>query len=579
MAVTGDESSTQTLVSPAPRSVSTLVPILRWLPRYQMRRSARADAIAGVTLAALLIPESMGYASVAGVPAEVGLYAAVGAVLAYALFGGTSALVVGPASAVAAVSASIAGDIQGVDPRLVITALALTSGVLLVVAGVLRLGWIVNFISRPVLEAFVAGLSISIIIGQLGGLFRVDVEGASAVGKLVDVVRSIGDWDALTVAIGLGCVVTLIVMERLLPKVPATVIVVALGIVLVAVFDLADRGVVVVGDIPQGLPSLGVPELSGTVWLQLVVGGLALLLVGFSEGYASSSAVAGRTGEQVDPDQELVGSGAANIASGLFGGLAVSGSLSKTSASMAAGARSQVANLVAGLLVVATLIFLGPLFAQLPEPVLAAVVIVAVLPSADPRRVTAMWSVNRFDFVAGLVTFVLVLVWETLPGMIVGVVLSLAFVVRRASFPDAVELRRGADGSFSSAGAEGDSVDSLPEPEAASGGSPRFVVLRFDAPLIYANAERFALAAGRLVDRHPDVVRLVVDGEMFSDLDTSGAERLEQLDDELAGRGVELHLARIHARAREQIGRSRLSDRFSGRIHPTLIAAAGVTEG
>lgn len=575
------EQPRPSLVSPAPRSATTIVPILRWLPRYRWGAHGPKDAIAGIALAALLIPESMGYAGVAGVPAEVGLYAALGAVFAYALFGGTSILVVGPASAVAAVSASVAGDIEGVDPRIVISALALTSGVLLVVAGVLRLGWIVNFISRPVLEAFVAGLSISIIIGQLDGLFGVEVEGESAVAKLVDVLASIGDWHPLTVVIGVGCVVTLLLLERMLPKVPAAVVVVVVGIVLVLAFDLAEHGVAIVGDIPQGLPGFSLPDLSASRWFELAAGGLALLLVGFSEGYASSSSVAARTGERVDPDQELVGSGAANIASGFLGGLAVSGSLSKTSASMAAGARSQMANVVAGLVVVATLLFLGPLFEKLPEPVLAGVVIVAVLRSADPRRIGAMWAVNRLDFAAGLVTFVLVLVWETLPAMIVGVVLSLAFVVRRASFPDAVELRRGSDGAFHAVGGNptaGVTAGAHEELSAATTASPSVstadvVVLRFDAPLIYANAERFALAATRLTERHPNLTRLVVDAEMFSDLDTSGAERLELLDDELAQRGIELHLARVHARAREQIGRSRLAERFSGRIHSSLTAA------
>jgi SulP family sulfate permease len=217
---------------------------------------------------------------------------------------------------------------------------------------------------------------------------------------------------------------------------PGAVIVVVVGILLVVAIDLDSLGVAIVGEIPQGLPEVGVPQLTSSVWFDVMAGGMALLLVGFSEGYASASAVAGHTGEDVDADQELVGSGAANIASGLVGGLAVSGSLSKSSAAQDAGARSQVSNLVAGLVVLATLLFLAPVFEKLPEPVLSAVVIVAVLPSANPRRVWALWPVNRLDFVAGLITFVLVLVWETLPAMIVAVVLSLAFVVRRASFPD-----------------------------------------------------------------------------------------------------------------------------------------------
>ncbi len=570
-----DQSSYEPLVASRPRNLGTLLPLTRWLPRYRWGKDFPADLVAGIAVAALLIPESMGYAGVAGVPTQVALYAALAACFAYAVTGGTSILVVGPASAVAALSASIVADLsQDMDPVVVTAGLALVSGVLLVVAGVLRLGWIVNFISRPVLHAFIAGLSISIIIGQLDGLFGVEVEGDSAVARLVHTVAGIGRWQWLTVGIGVGAVVSLLLLERLVPKIPAAVVVVAIGIVLVVVFDLASRGVSVVGDIPQGLPSVGVPELSGIRWFELVAGGLSLILVGFSEGYASASSVASTTGEDVDPDQELIGSGAANIASGLVGGLAVSGSLSKSAAAQSAGARSQVSNMVAGLVVLATLLFLAPVFEELPEPVLAAVVIVAVLRSADPRRVTALWAVNRFDFAAGVVTFTLVLVWETLPAMVVGVLLSLAFVVRRASFPDVVELRRSTDGAFRAFRAPR-APRSAPGSESAGPEPTAVAVLRFEAPLIYANADRFGRAAQVLASR-PGVTRLVIDAEMVSDLDASGAERLAALDDDLVEQGVDLHLARVHTRAREQIERSHLHDRFAGRTHDTLTQACPV---
>jgi MFS superfamily sulfate permease-like transporter len=421
------------------------------------------------------------------------------------------------------------------------------------------LGWIVNFISRPVLEAFVAGLSISIIIGQLDGLFGVEVEGESALMKLIDVLGKIDKWHLATVIIGLAGVAALIALERV-KRVPGAVLVVIAGILAAVALDLASEGVAVVGEIPQGLPTPGIPDLSGTRWLELLGAAGALLLVGFSEGYAAASSVADHTGEEVDADQELYASGAANLASGLLGGLAVGGSLSKSAASQNAGARSQMANLVAGVIVLATLLFLAPVFEDLPEPILAAVVIVAVLGSADPRRVTRLWNINRLDFAAGAVTFTLVLVWETLPAMIVGVVLSLAFVVRRASFPDVVEVRRDDRDVFT--------VQGSTRPETVGA-----VVLRFEGPLIYANVDRFVHAASTLVDRHPEVHRLVIDGEMISDLDTSGAEGLLRLDDELAERGITLHLSRFHVRARSQMERSMLQERLTGRTHPSIVEA------
>lgn len=557
----------ESLLARPKRTIRTLFPALEWAPRYQWSNIG-ADVVAGLALAALLIPESMGYAGIAGVSAEFGLYAALGAVIAYALTGGTSILVVGPASAVAALSASVVNEFGGdVDRTELIAALTIASGVLLVVAGLLRLGWIVNFISRPVLHAFVAGLSISIIIGQLDGLFGVEVEGESALAKLIDTVRHVGEWDGLTVLIGVGAVAALILLERFAERIPAAVLVVVVGIVLVRAFDLAGRGVEIVGEIPQGLPDIGVPDLGTMRWLELFGGAAALLLVGYSEGYAAASAVASETGEEVDADQELFASGAANIGAGVLGGIAVGGSLSKSAAAQAAGARTQMANLVGGVIVLATLLFLAPLFEDLPEPVLAAVVIVAVLGSADPRRVTALWDVNRLDFVAGLVTFVLVIVWETLPAMIVGVLLSLAFLVRRASFPDVVEVGRDADGVFRRV------ADATDEPGVTVHLDDHVAIVRFEAPLVYANADRLAVASRALIARHPAMQRLVVDAEMVADLDTSGAELLEGLDDELREQGIELHLARVHRRARDQIARSALADRFDGRIHPRLADA------
>lgn len=219
-----------------------------------------------------------------------------------------------------------------------------------------------------------------------------------------------------------------------------------------------------------------------------------------------------------------------------------------------------MANLVAGAIVLATLIFLAPLFESLPEPILAAVVIVAVLPSADPRRIVRLWHINRLDFAAATTTFGLVLVWETLPAMAVGVVLSLGFVVRRASFPDVIELRQDGDGRYTVAGA------TTPETVGAA-------ILRFEGPLVYASSDRLLKGASALADRHPDVGRMVLDCEMVSDLDASGADALARLDESLAGRDIELHLGRVHVRARDQMQRSGLHERFTGRTHPSLHAA------
>jgi SulP family sulfate permease len=554
----------QGLVRRPRRDVRTFLPILSWLRHYRPGRDLPADLLAGVALAALLVPESIGYAGIAGVPPEIALYAAIAAIAAYALTGGTSVLVVGPASAAAALSASLVAELaaSGTDPVVLTSALALSSGLLLLLAGLLRLGWVVNFVSRPVLHAFVAGLSVSIIVGQLDSLLGVEIDAEAAVVRAWQVVTRIQDWDPATVALGVVGLGMLLTMERLTPRVPAALVVVVGGIALVWALDLGEGTIQVLGTIPQGLPTPEVPALDLRTWFEVTVAGGALVLVGFSEGFAAASAISDRTGEKVDGDQELVGAGSANLAAGFFGGMAVSGSLSKSAASQAAGARSQVANLVAGAVVVLTLLVLAPVFELLPEAVVSAVVIAAVLPAASPSRVLDLWAVNRVDFVAGLTTFLLVLVWETLPAMIVGVVLSLVFLVRRASFPDVVEIRRSPDGTFREV-EDGDPA--LTHPDVA--------VVRFEASLVYANEDRLVRAVDTLLDDRPGLRRLVLDAEMIADLDSTGAEALHALDDRLAARHVEVRLARIHRRAHGQLRRSGLAARFEGRIHPHILSA------
>jgi sulfate permease, SulP family len=548
-----------------PRSLRSVLPVVSWLPRYRLRRDLGADLVAGMALAALLVPESLGFAAVAGVPPEVGLYAALGALVAYAVTGGTSLLVVGPASAVAALAASLSAELGGdTDPAVAVPALAVVAGVVLVVAGAARLGWVVNFISKPVLEAFVAGLCLAIIAGQLGGLLGSEVEAESALGRFVEAAASPGGWQTATSVVGFSALAALLIMQRAVKRVPAAILVVVAGILAVDLFGLEAAGVEVVGDIPQGLPAIAIPDLGDLDWVKLLGGGVALMLVGYSEGFAAASSAAAHTGERVDPDQELMASGFANLAAGVVGGMPVSGSLSKTAASQVAGARSQMANLVSAAIVLATLLFLAPLFEALPEPVLSAIVIAAVLPSADPRRVTRVWSVNRLDFVAGSVTFVLVLVWETLPALLVGIALSLTFLVHRASFPDVVSLERDDTGRYRRGA----------EPTAREAST---LVLRFEAPLIYANADRLVRAVEATLEEQQEATCLVVDAEMMADLDATGAETLRDLDDELRERGVELRLARVHSRARLQLRRSSLEGRFGARTYPSVESAVSGT--
>jgi MFS superfamily sulfate permease-like transporter len=279
----------------APSAMQRWLPIGAWLKGYDWSQSAPADLIAAISVAALLIPESMGYASVAGVPSEIGLYAAPLALVMYAMFGGSKLMVFGAAGSVAAVSASVVSGLSGgdKDQAVALTAgLALAAGAVFVVAGLAKLGWITNFISKAVMSGFIVGLSIQIIVGQFGKLFGVDQSGDNTFSKLWSVISDIGDWTWVAVAIGVGSLVLILAIQRFVPKLPAALAAVVVSSVIVAIFD---PDIDVVAEIPEGLPSVGLPSgIDASDWLTLLLGGCVVALVGFSEGWGASKQIATR---------------------------------------------------------------------------------------------------------------------------------------------------------------------------------------------------------------------------------------------------------------------------------------------
>jgi high affinity sulfate transporter 1 len=514
------------------------VPITGWIRGYRWGTWLKRDIIAGISVAALLIPESMGYAEVAGLPPEVGLYAAPLALLGYAIFGRSTILVVAASSSTAAVSASVIAEVNaggGSDTAVALSAaLALFTGMIFVAAGLARLGWVANFMSKTVIEGFIIGLSINIIIGQLDGLLGIEVVGESAVEELGDALSQIGDYDLATLTVGAVSLALLFSLGRLIPKLPAALTVVALSVLYV---ELADPSIAIVGDIPQGLPDLGIPDFSSSDIGGLIAGGLAVALIGFSEGYGAASSFARKHKDRLENNQEFIAYGSSNIGAGLSGGMVVGGGLSKSAANDTAGAKSQLSNAVNAVLVVLTLLFLAPFFENLPEATLAAVVIHALWHSASPRKLAPVWRVNRQEFWIAVVVLVTVLTLDTLPAIIIGVIVSLGLLVYRISFPKASELGRDpATGVFQSREAY-ESAERI----------PGIVVYRFDAPLIYSNAEAFGNAARDLVDAADPPARvLVVDCEQMFRIDFTGAEAVDGLIEDMRERNVELRLARLH---------------------------------
>jgi high affinity sulfate transporter 1 len=553
----------------------------------------RGDVVAGLTVWAVLVPESLAYAGIAGVPPVVGLYAAVPALVLYCLVGSSRQLVVAPMSATAALSIGVVGDLTG-DPKTTVAltaGLAVATGLVAMLAGVLRLGFLASFISEPVLKGFIIGLALTIMIGQVPALLGIEKGEGDFFEKLWSVLRHLGDADALTVAVGVGSLVLLLALRRWLPVVPASLAVALLGIVAVAIFDLDDHGLEIVGKIDSGLPSLGLPDMSGSDFLDLIAGSVGVMLVGFAEGLGAAKTYASKQGYTIDSNRELFGLGLSNLGSGLASGMVVNGSLSKTAVNGSAGAKSQLSSVTAALLTLLTLLFLTGLFEKLPEATLAAIVIAAVIELVDVAALRRLWRVaasglvrispytRRADFVGALTAMAGVLLFDTLPGLIIGVAVSLILLIARTSNPYIAELGKvpGASG--------GDLwVDVRRNSEARP--VPGVLVLRVESALIFTNADHVReYVRDRLAAPTADggqVRAVVLEGDATPAIDITAAEMLSQLRADLARVGTRLAVAHEIGAVRDVLDRA---DPSAGPpIYPTVddaIAAvrAGSSEG
>jgi high affinity sulfate transporter 1 len=539
----------------APSTIERWFPIGAWLPKYNWGKFLTADLIAAVSVAALLIPESMGYSSVAGVPVQIGLYAAPLALIGYALFGGSKLLVFAAAGSTAAVSASVVGALSGGDQSTAVTltaALALATGVVFIIAGLIRLGWVTNFMSKAIMAGFITGMSIQIIVGQFGKLFGVEVADGNTFQKLWSAISQIADWNWTATVIGVGSLLLIFAIQRYLPKLPAALTAVVVSSVIVAV---AGPDIDLVAEIPQGLPSLGFPTgIDASTWLTLLAGGAVVALVGFSEGWGASANISKKTHDSLDTNQEFRAYGAGNIGAGLLGGMVATGSLSKSSAAMSAGAKSQMSNIFLAGIVLLTLAFFAPLFQWLPETVLAAIVINAMTDSASPRKLEKLWRIDKVDFALGLITLLLVLALDLLPAMIVGIVLSIIYIIYRISFPGRAVLGQVADtGDFEVIAWQYGQRSGTTDSEALA--VPGVIVYRFGSPLIFANAEAFKKTGEALLIQAagegdlPHTV--VIDFEEIVYVDDTGAAALTDFFNYAQRYGVDLALARVHSGAHE----------------------------
>jgi sulfate permease, SulP family len=520
-----------------------LLPISSDLFPYE-RSWMPGDLAAAITVWAILVPESMAYASVAGMPPETGLYAATIPLLAYALFGSSRRITVGPSAAIAALSfATVAPFAEtGTEEFIGLTVLlALFTGVLLIIAGMARLGVIADFLSEPVLKGFLVGVALTITLGQLGKLFRLETEGEGFFVEAWDLLTQLPELHLPTLVVGAACLISLFALERFIPRVPAALVVVVGSIAAVNLFDLVDAGLLVAGEVPSGLPSIGLPAIDWTVAVGLVPGAIGLAVVVYGETMALSKTFSGKHGERVDANQELVALGVANAAGGLFGAFATNGSNSRSAAADASGQKTQVSSLIVFLLLILTLLFLTGLFADLPEAALGAIVIHAVTGLIRFGPISALRKRNTVDFWAAVATLLGVLVLDVLAGLLIGVVVSLAGLMDRAVRPRITWLGREAvTGRF---------IDRRDEAAVDLG---TVSVVAVGAELFFANVGAFRDAVlAEVESRSPRVV--VLDAEAVSDIDTTAADEIVKLRDELAARHVLLAFARLAPAARSAL--------------------------
>jgi len=533
--------------------VSRYVPIVTWLPRYD-RADLRYDAIAGLVSWGVMVPVAMAYAGLAGVPPELGLVTAFAALAAYGLFGTSRHLKVTASSSIAIMSASVVGAIAASqDPAsyVVLSAgLALAVGVILIVAGAARLGFLSQFLAASVVTGFVIGLAVTITIGQLPALLGLPPVSGTISQKIVAMAQELPDLDPYTAVLGISSIIVIVVLKRIAPRIPGALVVLVAGIVLSTVLDLPAKGVAVVGDVATGIPLPHIPRMPIGDIIFLVTGAFGIVFLALAESIGAGRSFATRHGYAIDPDQELIALGAANLASGLFGGFAVDASLSQSATGESAGTRTQASSLVTAGLILATAIVLAPLFQNLPTAVLAAIVISSVLGLVNLAELRRYWAWKRTDFLLAMTALAGVVFTTALVGMGIAVALSLLAILYQASRPYIAVLGRipGEPPIFADADRHASATPVEP-----------FLILRPNVPLTFVNADVAkdqcqALIAARSIAP----VALVLDIGATADLDVATTDMLSTLSTELAGLGIEFRLAQVRGSVRDRMRRTGL---------------------
>ncbi|MEO6790286.1 MAG: sulfate permease [Ornithinibacter sp.] len=559
---------------PLPEWLADLAPGIGVLQAYR-REWLRPDLVAGLTVGAMLIPQSMAYAELAGMPPEYGFYAVLGPLVVYTLFGTSRHLGVGPEPGTAILAATGVGAIAGGDlARYVVlmAALALVVGVIAVIGALARLGFIASVFSKPVLVGYITGVGLTLLSSQIGAFTGIAIDADRFFPRVVELFTEVGDIAPATLAVGTASLVIVLVLRRRVPRAPGALVAVALATLVVWLMPGGAPVTPLVWTIPQGLPTLGLPTVTlEDIWRLLPVAA-GIVLVGFSDNVLTARSIASRLGYRVDPNRELLALGLTNLASGVSQGFPVSSSASRTAVPASLGSRTQLVSLVAGSVVLATLLALSPLLGQIPRATLAAVIISAAIAIIDVPGYRALWRVSREEAVLAVAAALGVIVFNVLVGVLLAVSLSIIVALGRIARPHDAVLgdRPELDGWVE--------VDAHPSART----EPGLLVYRFDAPLFFLNTERFRTRVLDALEANPGSEEwLVLDFEGVGALDASALDGLADLVEQLGRTGIsQVAVARANESVVRRLRRVDLVEPAGAlRVYPTINAAVRAFRG
>ncbi|WP_374976491.1 SulP family inorganic anion transporter [Microbacterium trichothecenolyticum] len=550
----------------------TRVPLVGQLRSYQ-RVWLRGDVIAGVTVAALIVPKNLGYAGIAGVPLQNGLYAAAAGAILYAIFGTSRQISMGPSSGLAAVAASAvlaAGIVGEQDVASFVAGITLASGIVFLLLAVFRMGWIAQFLSRAVVTGFLFGAAIDVVIGELPKLTGTETTGANPIQELWSWFGTLDAVHGATALVGAISLVVVFGLRVIAPRVPGALVLVVGGLLASALFDLGAKGVAVVGDVPAGLPALQIPngqllwDHAGTV----AVAAVALVMIGFSQTAGDARTFAAKHRYRIDINQESVAQSFANIGSGLFQGMPVSTSLSASSLNDRLGAKTGLASLTSGVTVLLTLLFLAPLFSDLPQAVLGALIIEAVVSGMmNLPEMRRLFRVKKVDFWIAIVALLATVIFGVLAGVIIGIGLSLIWLIAVATHPQMPTLGRERGTQVFR------EIDTNPGDEIL----PSVSVVRFDGGLFFATADALEDHVREVIQANPRLTGIVLDCGGINFIDSQGAASMADIVRLVRDAGVQLRLTRLKPGPRAVLEREGVialigADHIHGNIHRAVAA-------